>query len=94
MEKCTRAPGYAAIDNKLYELWFACEVYKSEDAFSTSVSYAVSRYINTGRAPVEFLINFVNFPSDQFAIAIEKSLDCDKSMDAITNKFKEIIAKQ
>lgn len=82
---------YTAIENNLYALESECISNKSENKFSMYVLYAVSRYISTDRAPMDFLKNFVNIPQGEFKGIINECLTGDKTDEAILKKFKKLI---
>ena len=71
----------------------ACSRYKETDSLADWVLFAVSRYINTGRATRQFEYDFVHYPVDKLETLIKICLNGDKSDDGIIKKVKRIIAQ-
>ena len=81
-----------AIDNQLCRLEQECQ--KSEDQTAIWVYYAISRYILTSRAPVEFLRVFINCNPRRFPTLIKRCRNAadnsDQGMIQTTKKFLKI----
>lgn len=81
------------IDNQLWELQKACSRYKETDPLADWVLFAVTRYINTGRATKQFEMDFVHYPIDKLGILIKKCLAGDRSDDGIIKTFRRLISQ-
>ena len=79
------------VDEKLFELQMACKRYSVTDPLADWVLFAISRYIDTGRATTAFLKAFLRFPNDRLQELIRKSLNGDRSDDGIMKTVKRVI---
>ena len=81
------------IDNQLWELQKICNVYDSENStFSGKwILYAISYYVNTGRASIEWLEKFINLTDKQIEHFVKAKIN-QKLSDAETiKKFNKYI---
>ena len=79
------------IEEQLWNLQRQCNVYKSTDCLADWVLFAVSRYINTGRATRQFELRFVAMSNDDLMEAIKYCLNYDKSDDSIIKSFNKFM---
>ena len=78
------------LDNQLWELQKATNRYKNTDPCADWVLFAVSRYINSGKATREFEKQFIKFPPEWFTMLIKTCLNEDRSDDGIIRTCKQI----
>lgn len=81
------------IDNQLYELQKQCNRYRSTDCLAEWVLFAVTRYINTGRATRQFEKDFIKLLPEQLREMIVYCLNRDKSDEAIIKSCKAYMKK-
>lgn len=79
------------IEEQLWNLQRQCSIYKSTDCLADWVLFAVSRYINTGRATRQFELQFVTMSNDDLMKAIKYCLNYDKSDDGIIKGFNKFV---
>lgn len=77
------------IDEQIYNLQKACN--RSNDPLANWVLFAISRYINTGRATTSFQNAFCALTDKQLDNLIVKCLNGDKSDDGIMKTVNKII---
>ena len=68
-----------------------CNAYKNVDRLADWVLFAVSRYINTGRATRQFELQFVRLKESDLLEMIKYCLNRDKSDDGIIKSVKRFV---
>lgn len=81
------------VENNLWELQKATNRYKDIDPLADWVLFAISRYINTGRATPLFLKKFSEYKPEKFTFLIQKCLNGDRSDDGILKTCKRILCQ-
>lgn len=88
---------YDKTNNQLQKLETACKQYHIKNnnnslaIYAVWIAYAVSWYIMTGRADVQFEENFCKYPINNFNILIDKCLKGDLSDEGIIKSVKRVI---
>ena len=83
---------YDTIDNQLWELQKACNIYAAVDPLAPWVLNAVTRYLVTDRATKQLLHDFCAYPVADLEELIKKALNGDKSDDGILKSVKRSIS--
>lgn len=81
------------IDNKLFNLQKVCNRYRATDPLADWVLFAVSRYIDTGRATRSFLQMFVAYPDEKLLDLVKYCLNGDRSDDGIIRSMMKKLPK-
>ena len=87
-----KSVGWNEIEDKLFELQKACNIYKEIDCLADWVLFAINRHIMTNRATKQFEYDFVSYPSNKLEYLIRQCLNGDKSNDGIIKTVKKIIS--
>lgn len=78
---------------QLWELQKVCNVYKATDCLADWVLFAVTRYINTGRATRQYEKDFCSLSKNQLLEMVKYCLNHDKSDDGIIKNTKKFFRK-
>ena len=81
------------IDAKLWTLHDACKKYQATDRLAMLVLYAISDYINTGKAPRPFVCQFVEYPDSKLDSLIKDCLSGNRSANGIVSTCKKAFAR-
>lgn len=77
------------LDDKLWELQKATNRYLATDPLADWVLFALTRYINSGKATRAFEIAFIKYPNENLTDLIKKCLNKDKSDEGIIRACKK-----
>ena len=83
----------SAIDAKLWELHSACVKHCATDRLAMLVLYAIADYINTDKAPRQFISDFASYPDSGFDDLIKRCLSGDRSANGIIKTCKKVLAR-
>ena len=81
------------IDDKLWALHNACVKYQETDRLARLVLFAITDYINADKAPLQFIVNFADYPDSELDHLIKACLNGDTSANGIIKTCKKVLAR-
>ena len=81
------------IDDKLWALHDACVKYQEADRLARLVLLAITDYINADKAPLQFIIGFIEYPDSKLDHLIKACLNGDTSANGIIKTCKKAFAR-
>lgn len=81
------------IDDKLWAFRDACVKYQETDRLARLVLIAIADYINADKAPLQFIVNFIDYPDSEFDHLIKACLNGETSANGIIKTCKKVLAR-
>lgn len=81
------------IDDKLWAFHDACVKYQETDRLARLVLIAIADYINADKAPLQFIVNFIDYPDSEFDHLIKACLNGETSATGIIKTCKKVLAR-
>ena len=81
------------IDDKLWALNDACVKYQEVNHLAKLVLFAITDYINADKAPLQFIIGFIEYPDSKLDHLIKACLNGDTSANGIIKTCKKAFVR-